>query len=588
MADAPLVLLSDDLPEGTEKINKGISNANEALKKSVEAEFSSSKAINIANNAEITASTAEQKVDSVQAQLDQVVIEGSIDPETKQARVEKDGTIHNSLKEHTDVIHERLGGLSDGSGSVVSAFWNPPKQPPARIDHPGYFADGFGWDANRYISDLWEPLRISDSKYITRESLGKDSSNKYDIWKYEFTPTNYEKTMIIGSGLHGGEVTAMLGLYRFLYHVVNDWPLYPQLAYIRNKVKLIVLPIQNPWGMSQQPRTRQNSNGVDINRNFDVNWNAFPAGAPWDHDYKGPTPFSEKESQYIKTVLERNTSSLAYLDLHNLGTPDADFVVYFPKKSEVQRNPARRLMEFMKSGTKEITWGEVMNPSGYVYAAELLKMHAANPEFPDKRFGSGMYDSTEITKAVEWFGNFVLQYAKLEGKTGVSEVSDSFVVRSNFSYSGTGSAITFPLTNYGELTDLRVSFPVPTKGIVLIKGEITIRGTDAASQNFIAPYTGQVRNLDYLPSRRDLIQEVYGEGMQRQTLPFSAEIPVTASSEVGGNGEVIVGLHAKNTAGTVTVFRYHCTATFIPTNKKDAYRLFDATGRVGQGMIQTY
>src|SRR5699024_9925200 len=75
-------------------------------------------------------------------------------------------------------------------GSSVSAYWTPPIQTPARIDNDGYFVDGFAGDANKYINELWEPLRESNNKYIQKESLGKDQSNTYDIWKYEFTPKN--------------------------------------------------------------------------------------------------------------------------------------------------------------------------------------------------------------------------------------------------------------------------------------------------------------------------------------------------------------------------------------------------------------
>src|SRR5699024_9618185 len=64
-------------------------------------------------------------------------------------------------------------------GSKVSAYWTPPIQPPARVDNDGYFVDGFAGDANKYINELWEPLRESNNKYIQKESLGKDQSNTY-------------------------------------------------------------------------------------------------------------------------------------------------------------------------------------------------------------------------------------------------------------------------------------------------------------------------------------------------------------------------------------------------------------------------
>ena len=101
MADAPLVLLSDDLPEGTEKINKGISNANEALKKSIKSESSSNTAVDVANS-------AKNKVDSVQKQLNEVVIQGDSSVEAAQARNALDGTPFN-------VLNDRLNYMEAGN-----------------------------------------------------------------------------------------------------------------------------------------------------------------------------------------------------------------------------------------------------------------------------------------------------------------------------------------------------------------------------------------------------------------------------------------------------------------------------------------
>jgi hypothetical protein len=460
--------------------------------------------------------------------------------------------------------------------SVVSSHWIPPAQPPARADITGYFADGFNWNADKYISTLWEPLRLTDPQYVKRSSFGKDASGTYDVWKYEFTPPQYEKELIIGAGLHGGETTGMLALYRFLYHVVNDWKKYSPLSYVRNKVKLTILPIQNPWGMSQLPRVRQNANGVDLNRNFDSNgnWATYPLKNPGDHDYKGPSAFSEVETQYIKSVLDTTPNAIAYLDLHNLGTPDADFVVYVPKKAEVNREIYRRVMNTMKPDSYVMQWGEVTNPSSYIYAGEKLGMYASNPEYPDTRFGVQKYDSIEVSKAVEWFGNIILQHTKLEKRTNGITLFDGFVNRYYYTYSGTGNSIVFPVgTNYAELAPFTKSFQVPTKGIVLINGEITIRGTDDSAQHFVSVYGGQERSLERTPVRMNVAEEVYGEGMKRLTLPFSAEIPVLATSDTVGYGNVTVGLSAKTTVGATTVYRYRMRVQFVPSNRKDGFTI---------------
>src|SRR5699024_5740829 len=139
---------------------------------------------------------------------------------------------------------------------------------------------------------------------------------RYDFPVYTFTPENgYSKKIILGSGLHGGEKLAIISLYKFLKHLCEDWKANPQLAYIRNNVQLIVMPLQNPFGIAYH--TRKNGNGVDINRNFNYKWNEFPSLSEGHQNYKGETAESEKETRFISSVLSENHDSLAYIDFHN-------------------------------------------------------------------------------------------------------------------------------------------------------------------------------------------------------------------------------------------------------------------------------
>ena len=48
--------------------------------------------------------------------------------------------------------------------------------------------------------------------------------------------------------------------------VVNEWNKYSQLAYIRKNVRIVMVPIVNPWGFANQER--ENVNNVDLNRNL--------------------------------------------------------------------------------------------------------------------------------------------------------------------------------------------------------------------------------------------------------------------------------------------------------------------------------
>jgi N-acetylmuramoyl-L-alanine amidase len=66
-------------------------------------------------------------------------------------------------------------------------------------------------------------------------------------------------------------------------------------------VALWIVDDMNPDG--SLARTRQNANGVDLNRNFPYRWRAM--GVPFDHSYSGPGPGSEPETQAAMRLAER-------------------------------------------------------------------------------------------------------------------------------------------------------------------------------------------------------------------------------------------------------------------------------------------
>lgn len=102
MADAPKLQGHETLAESYYKVNQGIDNANEALRKSFVAEKNSSNASITANSANEQAKEANRISNNVQKQLSTIVVNGDSGPEAAQARVDVDGNAHQSLKERLD------------------------------------------------------------------------------------------------------------------------------------------------------------------------------------------------------------------------------------------------------------------------------------------------------------------------------------------------------------------------------------------------------------------------------------------------------------------------------------------------------
>lgn len=167
----------------------------------------------------------------------------------------------------------------------------------------------------------------ANPNYITKTTLGNDSTGTYPIYKYEFKPEQatvskypltvslFEKTMpkiIIITSAHGEEKASTIGLRNFMNDVCARWADDPLLDFIRWNVHLIIVPIVNPYGFVNH--TRENGNGIDLNRNYSYYWDISDSGS------KGASPFSEVETQYIRDILLANTDAMAFFDSHTCGT----------------------------------------------------------------------------------------------------------------------------------------------------------------------------------------------------------------------------------------------------------------------------
>jgi len=147
---------------------------------------------------------------------------------------------------------------------------------------------------------------------LTVQNEGPCSDGR-DMWSFslgdEANPTLY-----VGASIHGWEWENAYGVLR-LAEVLAEEPNVEGLDTSRLHFKL--MPIQNPWG--HEHFTRQNARGVDLNRNFDCAWEDLPqmqdVPTPWDYNYHGARPASERETQIIQGIIDRHRPVCA-IDFH--------------------------------------------------------------------------------------------------------------------------------------------------------------------------------------------------------------------------------------------------------------------------------
>ncbi|MBD0329274.1 MAG: penicillin-insensitive murein endopeptidase [Thermoleophilia bacterium] len=131
-------------------------------------------------------------------------------------------------------------------------------------------------------------VRIAPASRIRTVGLGRSHRGRpIRAWRAG-TPGSERKALVVGC-IHGNEC-AGIAVARRLLALARRAP-----------VDLWIVPDLNPDGHAR--RTRQNARGVDLNRNFPVGWRA--RGRPWDPEYPGPRPLSERESRIAARLVER-------------------------------------------------------------------------------------------------------------------------------------------------------------------------------------------------------------------------------------------------------------------------------------------
>ncbi len=154
-----------------------------------------------------------------------------------------------------------------------------------------------------------------------------------ELYRYEHESTDQSEDLshvVFIGGIHGGyEWNSVLLAYELIDHLENDPEFLPE------DTVLSIIPSANPDGVkavigktgrfdiSDAPVSREetthgrfNANGVDLNRNFDCNWEPE---STWRGDVvsAGDEPFSEPESKVIRDFVF-DTSPDAVIFWHSM------------------------------------------------------------------------------------------------------------------------------------------------------------------------------------------------------------------------------------------------------------------------------
>jgi murein tripeptide amidase MpaA len=136
---------------------------------------------------------------------------------------------------------------------------------------------------------------------------------------------------------HAREPMGMMNLMYYMYYLLENYGINPEVTYLVNNREIFFVPIVNPDGYEynrsinpngggmwrKNRRNNGGSYGVDLNRNYGpyAYWNAPNGGSstnPSDDTYRGTAPFSEPETQAVRDFIAGKSIKTA-LNYHTYG-----------------------------------------------------------------------------------------------------------------------------------------------------------------------------------------------------------------------------------------------------------------------------
>ncbi|WP_250162216.1 M14 family metallopeptidase [Psychrobacter sp. WY6] len=248
------------------------------------------------------------------------------------------------------------------------------------------------YNTDTILNEFYEPLLADYPTHVTKNTLGKDSSGLYDIYEYVFEPDNYEQTILLTSGMHPTERVPPFALGLLINEVYRNPSKHEGLAYLKNKVKIVVIPVVNPWSMNAEnkvePDNYANFRGVNPNRNFPSRWDLVPVNND-PYNQKGEYALSEAEAEVIYTVLNREHEDLSfYFDLHTAQGWIRDSLVYWLEDDDLLRPVMQGVVSMYNDVVRDKYNREPVNLTqetqralGLYYSHRVLGVPAATIEF---------------------------------------------------------------------------------------------------------------------------------------------------------------------------------------------------------------
>ncbi|MDD6275715.1 MAG: M14 family metallopeptidase [Clostridia bacterium] len=382
-------------------------------------------------------------------------------------------------KEYTEELDKKFESLSESVGSsqespvinsslVLTDDWFVP-DPFDRISEAPQSTGAVEPDA--YLDFMINPLVDEFSDYVSKQQIGTDATGAYPIYAYSFTPPKYEKTIFISSFLHGTERIGYVALGYFLDRLCRKSESDSILNYIKNKIKLVTVPISNPYGARRV--SRANGNNVDLALNFPYNWDSTEGR-------KGTSAADQSETQAIISLLDtlKDDKLCAVIDLHTDNNAIAGCSAYYPRnRQECGITLTEIVKKMFSESDDEALRSCVLAPS----ASTTLSNYASYAYGVDSceliwscMVHGGINSNVNTTRFTQFIGNVVYKLAK-NSRNASYLPPVPFIKHYTWTKSSDDDVYLLPYTV--ELDEMRmsaISFKVDCPFSIFLNGYVTV------------------------------------------------------------------------------------------------------------------